>query len=90
MTQACKTVVIFLLLNPALLAEACPRPGSGSAAAQPPEVTSSHGRLQISFSFRSDVDEDGLTRYCYIYGDGMQSPTLRVKPGDEVVLESQE
>jgi FtsP/CotA-like multicopper oxidase with cupredoxin domain len=32
------------------------------------------------------VDVYGLTLYCYVYGDGMQSPTLRVNPGDELVL----
>jgi FtsP/CotA-like multicopper oxidase with cupredoxin domain len=33
------------------------------------------------------VDTLGLTRYCYISGDGAEAPTLRVKPGDEVVLD---
>src|SRR5262249_341346 len=47
---------------------------------------SSNGMLRVDFSLRSGVDIYGLTLYCYVYGDNIQSPTLRVHPGDEIVL----
>ncbi|HEY3927645.1 MAG TPA: multicopper oxidase domain-containing protein [Candidatus Koribacter sp.] len=35
---------------------------------------------------RNSREPDGSVRYCYFDHQGNQSPTLRVKPGDEVVL----
>jgi FtsP/CotA-like multicopper oxidase with cupredoxin domain len=52
----------------------------------PAELRSSNGNLTVDFAFRSEKDIYGLTRYCYIYGDAVESPTLRVHPGDEIVL----
>jgi FtsP/CotA-like multicopper oxidase with cupredoxin domain len=49
-------------------------------------VTASSGVLRADFVFRTLVDVYGLRHYCYMYGDGVQSPTLRVHPGDEMVL----
>ncbi len=46
-----------------------------------------NGALYAAFAFRSQVDDYGMTRYCYVTADHMESPTLRVKPGDEVVLD---
>jgi len=40
----------------------------------------------VEFSYREFTDAQGLTRYCYIDKEGRQSPTLRVKPGDQVTL----
>jgi FtsP/CotA-like multicopper oxidase with cupredoxin domain len=64
----------------------CLRPVPGAAVRGPAELRSANGTLRVDFSLRSSVDVYGLTLYCYIYGDGIQSPTLRVKPGDEIVL----
>jgi FtsP/CotA-like multicopper oxidase with cupredoxin domain len=68
-------------------AELCPRPPRGSAIAPPPEVRSSGGHLSLALAIRSDVDEEGLKRYCYIYRNSTEAPTLRVQPGDEVAIE---
>jgi FtsP/CotA-like multicopper oxidase with cupredoxin domain len=68
-------------------ANVCPRPSTGSSVETPGEVTASDGRLQVALSFRSQVDDLGLTRYCYIAGNGMESPTLRVHPGDQVEID---
>ena len=65
-------------------APVCPRPGPGALVTPPPELRSSNGMLRVDFSLRTGVDVYGLTLYCYVYGDGVQSPTLRVHPGDEV------
>ena len=81
-------VLCLVLLTAACTeaAEPCPRPHLGGVAAQPPDVFSSHGLLSIALSFRTSIGPYGSQRYCYIAGDGSQAPTLRVKPGDEVVL----
>jgi FtsP/CotA-like multicopper oxidase with cupredoxin domain len=70
-----------------LHAEVCPRPETGGVALAPPEIAAVNGELRAVFAFRSEIDENGLTRYCYIYKDSAQAPTLRVGPGDEVVID---
>ncbi len=65
----------------------CPRPHVGSVIAQPPDLYSSEGVLNVAFSFRTVADVYGRRRYCYIAGDGSEAPTLRVHPGDELVLQ---
>src|SRR5450432_3444437 len=67
-------------------APACYRPVPGAAVRAPAEIHSSNGTLQVDFALRTSVDVYGLTLYCYAYGDNIQSPTLRVRPGDEIVL----
>lgn len=36
--------------------------------------------------FRNFLDANGLMRYCYVSDKGVQSPTLRVHPGDLLIL----
>jgi len=69
--------------------QVCPRPAPGASVRPPAELRSSNGSLTVDFAFRSEVDLYGLTRYCYIYGGAVESPTLRVHPGDEIVLRLQ-
>jgi FtsP/CotA-like multicopper oxidase with cupredoxin domain len=66
--------------------EQCPRPVPGSAVSEPADLRSSNGHLTVHFSFRSDVDAAGLKRYCYIAENGEESPTLRVHPGDSLII----
>jgi FtsP/CotA-like multicopper oxidase with cupredoxin domain len=66
--------------------EVCPRAAIGSAVPEPADLRSQNGALKVEFSYRSFVDTHGLTRYCYIDKDGNQSPTLRLKPGDQLTL----
>src|SRR5215469_225736 len=77
--------VIFIAVN-AARAEECSRPARGSLIEQPQDLFSSNGVLNAPFSFRSAPTRYGFTRYCYVYGDSLQSPTLRVRPGEELVL----
>jgi FtsP/CotA-like multicopper oxidase with cupredoxin domain len=37
-------------------------------------------------TIRNHTEADGSTRYCYINADGSQSPNLRLKPGDLLIL----
>jgi len=66
--------------------EKCPRPAPGSAISEPADLRSANGELRVQFSFRSEVDAAGLTRYCYIADNGAESPTLRVHPGDTLTI----
>src|SRR5215472_10713354 len=64
----------------------CPRPVPGASVRGPAELRSANGVLRVDFSLRTGIDVYGLTLYCYVYGDDVQSPTLRVHPGDSIVL----
>jgi FtsP/CotA-like multicopper oxidase with cupredoxin domain len=64
----------------------CTRPVPGATVQEPAELRSSKGTLRAEFSLKTSVDVYGYRRYCYIYGEGIQSPVLRVHPGDELIL----
>jgi FtsP/CotA-like multicopper oxidase with cupredoxin domain len=64
----------------------CSRPEIGSALADPPALRSVDGALHVEFAVRNGRAADGSLRYCYVTPDGVQSPTLRVHPGDLVVI----
>lgn len=66
--------------------ETCPRPEPSSAIPEPVDLRSENGVLIVDFAFRSDIDAHGRTRYCYIYKDGVESPNLRLNPGDLLIL----
>src|SRR5215831_8082697 len=81
-------LTVMLFLSVALFGQqnpVCSRPAPGAAVRAPAELRSSNGSLRVDFSLRSGVDVYGRTPYCYVYGDNIQSPTLRVHPGDEIV-----
>ena len=65
----------------------CPtRPVAGSIVGEPEDLRSSHGVLQVDLSYRRSVDQSGETHFCYVARDGAEAPTLRVKPGDLLIL----
>src|ERR1700722_20138467 len=65
----------------------CPsRPAVGSEMMQPESLRSVGGVLRADFSYRSDIDSAGARRYCYVAPDGGEAPTLRVHPGDLLIL----
>src|SRR6202142_295194 len=66
--------------------ETCPRPTAGSVVPEPEDLRSQNGVLRVELAYRSIVDAKGQTRYCYVSKDGSQAPTLRVNPGDELIL----
>ena len=69
-----------------LKAEVCARPAAGAAVPEPKELRSLNGVLSVTLSFRSEMDTHGRTRYCYVDSDGVESPNLRVHPGDTLIL----
>jgi FtsP/CotA-like multicopper oxidase with cupredoxin domain len=64
----------------------CPRPAVSSTVTEPNDLRSRNGELRVALSFHQSVDSKGSIRYCYLSEDGSQAPTLRVKPGDLVIL----
>jgi FtsP/CotA-like multicopper oxidase with cupredoxin domain len=64
----------------------CPRPQPGSVVSEPADLRSKNGVLELTLTARNSRQPDGATRYCYIDANGRESPNLRVKPGDEVII----
>jgi len=64
----------------------CARPAPGSSVVEPAQVRSRDGVLSVDLTLRDERGPGGALRYCYLSGDGAQSPTLRVKPGDWLIL----
>src|SRR5277367_2574929 len=89
--RVCLVLSIMVSVAPATVAQAaradvCFRGAVGGPVPEPADLRSKDGVLRVEFSYRKFIDAQGLTRYCYIDKDGRQSPTLRVKPGDQVTL----
>ena len=68
------------------LPDPCPRPLAGSDLPEPPELRSQDGVLKLELDFRSFTAADGSAHYCYVMANGTQSPTLRLHPGDQLIL----
>ncbi len=64
----------------------CQRPETGSVVPEPRDLRSRDGVLQVDLTIHDQKQPDGSTRYCYLTPDGTQSPTLRLKPGDLLIL----
>jgi FtsP/CotA-like multicopper oxidase with cupredoxin domain len=69
--------------------ESCPRPAPGSVVAEPEDLRSHDGVLKVDLAVRNSRQSDGTLRYCYVLPDGSQSPTLRVRPGELLILHLQ-
>jgi FtsP/CotA-like multicopper oxidase with cupredoxin domain len=66
--------------------EVCPRPAAGSVVPEPEDLRSQNGVLAVELTVRNEKRNDGSIRYCYIDRDGVESPNLRLKPGDLLIL----
>jgi FtsP/CotA-like multicopper oxidase with cupredoxin domain len=64
----------------------CARFATGSNVSAPPELKSQNGVLEVTMQFLTVVDSQGLTRYCYVTNTGLEAPTLRVNPGDQLII----
>jgi FtsP/CotA-like multicopper oxidase with cupredoxin domain len=60
----------------------CPRPAAGTVVTPPPDLFSDDGVLNVTFNYFTAVDQANRTLFCFKTPDGLQSPTLHVKPGD--------
>jgi FtsP/CotA-like multicopper oxidase with cupredoxin domain len=64
----------------------CQRPEPESVVPEPEDLRSHDGVLQVDLTIRNQRQPDGSTRYCYLTPDGKLSPTLRIKPGELLIL----
>src|SRR5271156_3173403 len=71
---------------PQAVRDPCARPPAGSLVSDPAELRSSDGVLSVELAVRNHREDDGSIRYCYVTPGGEQSPTLRMRPGDLLVL----
>ncbi len=66
--------------------DVCVRPEPGSTVAEPAELRSHNGVLETDLRILDERLANGTSRYCYLTPDGKPSPTLRLKPGDQLVI----
>jgi FtsP/CotA-like multicopper oxidase with cupredoxin domain len=67
-------------------AQVCAQPDPGSEIAQPRDIFSTDGVLRVDLRFRGAPVTSTSGRYCYELADGTRSPTLRLRPGDLLIL----
>jgi FtsP/CotA-like multicopper oxidase with cupredoxin domain len=68
------------------VADPCPRFSPGSVVHNPPALRSSNGVLKVRFSYQHRFDSDGTELLCFMTPDGLEDPTLHVKPGDHLII----
>lgn len=68
------------------VANPCPRPAAGSVVRNPTSLFSEDGVLRVSFSYQTRKDSDGRTLFCFMTPNGLENPTLQVKPGDHLIV----
>ena len=83
-------IILFCAGFPTALLAQCPgRPSPGTVVQDAKSLSSQNGVLKAELVMSRSVDIYGYTHYCYVYNDGskpVESPTLRVNPGDRLVL----
>ena len=67
-------------------AETCSRAAEGSSVPEPEDLHSENGVLRVELAFRGDREANGSMRYCYVAKDGSESPNLRLRQGDTLIL----
>jgi hypothetical protein len=83
----CLCILAHLRSLPAQIApDPCPRPAPGSVISAPEDLRSHNGVLKVELTAFNGKQPDGSVRYCFLDGNGNQSPTIRVSPGDLVIL----
>jgi FtsP/CotA-like multicopper oxidase with cupredoxin domain len=58
----------------------------GSAVPEPDDLRSRNGELTVDLTIRNYVEPGGSVRYCYTTPDNKEAPTLRLNPGDLLIL----
>jgi FtsP/CotA-like multicopper oxidase with cupredoxin domain len=64
----------------------CARPAPGSVVPEPFELHSKGGVLEVELTFLNFKAPGGQELYCYRSRDGSQAPTLRLQPGDLLIV----
>jgi len=83
------TIVLSALTASAQLPNCPLRPAMGTVVADPLNLSSQNGALQLPLTLRNGVDAAGYTHYCFDFptanGD-VEAPTLRLNPGDTLTI----
>jgi FtsP/CotA-like multicopper oxidase with cupredoxin domain len=82
-------LIVFFLMPICALAQraaVCPRYPAGSAISAPQDLFSQNGVLRVSLTYRTTVDQNGNTLFCFMAKNGGQSPTFHVHPGDRLQI----
>jgi FtsP/CotA-like multicopper oxidase with cupredoxin domain len=66
--------------------DVCHRPEPGSVVSEPEDLRSHNGVLRVELKMHDQKQPDGSVRYCFVTPNGKPSPTLRLKPGDLLIL----
>jgi FtsP/CotA-like multicopper oxidase with cupredoxin domain len=69
--------------------QVCPRSPAGTVLQDPPSLRSQNGMLEVTLQFKTTVDLQGLTRFCFVSDTGLEAPTLHVSPGDQLIIHLQ-
>jgi FtsP/CotA-like multicopper oxidase with cupredoxin domain len=64
------------------VANPCQRFKGGGVVQNPPALFSSNGVLSVRFSYQQTTDSVGRLLHCFMTPNGLEDPTLHVKPGD--------
>jgi FtsP/CotA-like multicopper oxidase with cupredoxin domain len=59
---------------------------AGSAVPEPEDLRSRNGELTVDLKIHNYMAAGGSMSYCYTTADGSESPTLRLNPGDLLIL----
>jgi FtsP/CotA-like multicopper oxidase with cupredoxin domain len=70
----------------AAVANPCARPIAGSVAQEPPALRSVRGTLSVRFSYQHAFDAFHRELFCFMTPEGLQNPTLHVRPGDHLQI----
>src|ERR1041385_5516630 len=80
-------LIVCIVAETSVFAQSpCVRYPQGSVVAEPENLYSKDGLLQVNFTYQTSDGPNGLPLYCFVNSDGVQSPTLHVSPGDKLVL----
>ena len=69
--------------------QVCQRFQPGAQLQDPPDLRSQNGVLEVTLVFKQVVDQQGLSRFCYVSDTGLEAPTLHVYPGDQLIIHLQ-
>ena len=96
MRSGCATRIAILLVlllaarngicAPALAAGLCSRPAPGSVVPEPADLRSHDGVLEADLTIQNAAGPGGTMLYCYTDAAGHESPNLRLRPGDLLIL----
>src|SRR4029077_9226802 len=62
----------------------CARFTAGGVVEEAPALFSQNGVLNVRFSYQQTTDSAGRLLHCFMTPNGLQDPTLHVKPGDQL------